>query len=225
MRYCPICDECFAKFRAFGSKENRRSDANCVMCGSLERHRFMYWYLRYETNLLKMSSKKILHIAPRECISKCLRYNHNYVTADLKSSDVTYRMDIRDIDFKDGFFDVILCNHVLEHVIEDRKAMKEFYRVLSHRGYALLMVPTEGDTTKEDFTLNTKERTKEYGAGSHVRLYGSGDFADRLREVGFKVRIMDVFYYMNGMDVERMGLTNKQTGEIFVCKKGRRADD
>lgn len=137
------------------------------------------------------SQMKVLHVAPEKQIRILLesKASIDYISVDKYRDDVTEKADITDLRFENDSFDLIICNHVLEHVIDDRKAMSELYRVLKPEGVALLLVPLKYDmeTTYEDETIVTPEaREKHFGQHDHVRYYGL-DYFDRLGEVGFYV--------------------------------------
>ena len=134
---------------------------------------------------------RMLHLAPEETLRRRLRQlkNLRYVTADLNGSNVMVRLDIMQMPFADGAFDVILCSHVLEHVVDDRAAMRECRRVLGPGGRLLVQIPQNNSraTTLEDPSITTLEaREKHYGQFDHLRLYGR-DFAQRLTQQGFRV--------------------------------------
>jgi len=116
--------------------------------------------------------------------------NLDYVTADLESPLAKIKMDIHQIPFEENTFDVVICNHVLEHVQKDILAMKEINRVLKKNGWAIMQVPFMGknlDYTYEDPSIrHPAEREKVYGQRDHVRIYGK-DYPERLRMAGFKV--------------------------------------
>jgi predicted SAM-dependent methyltransferase len=129
------------------------------------------------------------------------------------------RMDIMDIRYPDQHFDVIYCSHVLEHVEDDRKAMREFHRVLRSDGWAILLVPITARETFEDPSITTpEERLKTFGQEDHVRRYGP-DYADRLRDAGFRVEVTRAGDLVPGDEILRMRLTTATTGEIHFCTK------
>ncbi len=129
-------------------------------------------------------------------------------------------MDIHDIQYPDDVFDVIYCSHVLEHVADDRQAMREFYRVLKPNGWAILMVPITADKTFEDpFLTDPAERLRLFGQEDHVRRYGP-DFADRIQEAGFRVEIVGASDLMHEHQIRRMAVNESMTGEVFHCTKG-----
>jgi SAM-dependent methyltransferase len=128
------------------------------------------------------------------------------------------KMDITNIDYPDQSFDVIYCSHVLEHVQDDRKAMREFYRVLKTTGWAILLVPITAEKTLEDPSLvGPEERLRVFGQADHVRRYGP-DYVDRLREAGFSVQVTKVNDLVQNDEAIRLGLTSA-AGEIHFCTK------
>ena len=169
-RHCPVCGKDSRKFRPTGVV--RREDAICVHCGARERHRFVWLYFNKMTDLFDGRPKKVLHIAPESCLESGLRsrLGQNYITADLFNPKAMVRMDITDIQYPDGYFDVVYCSHVLEHVPDDKKAMREFRRVLKQNGWAILLVPITADKTFEDpSVVDPAERVKLFGQHDHVR--------------------------------------------------------
>lgn len=162
----------------------------CPVCGSSDRVRLLYLFLRNKTNLFTQPLK-LLHLAPEKPLMDILvkQKNIDYLTADLNAEQVMVKMDITDIQIPDKTFDAMLCNHVLEHIPDDRKAMRELHRVLKPGGWAILQVPVSKvlEHTYEDFTItSTLEREKHFGQKDHVRIYGK-DFSQRLKEAGFTV--------------------------------------
>lgn len=213
-RLCPVCGP--TKFQEFGIVP--RKDAQCVRCGALERHRFVWLYFNKMTDLFDGRPKRVLHVAPEPTFEQRLknRLGNAYITADLFDPRAMVQMDITDIQFPDDSFDVIYCSHVLEHVQDDKRALREFHRVLKRTGWALLMVPITADKTFEDPAIvDPSARLKIFGQGDHVRRYGP-DFEDRLREAGFQVTISRISDLT--ADTFRMGLT-LACGEIFYCTK------
>ena len=187
---------------------------------SLERHRLIWLYLKEKTNFFS-DNLKFLHIAPEYCFIKLFKNQKNldYTTADLNSPWADVKMDVHDIPFEDNSFDVIMCNHVLEHVQDDRKVMKEFYRVIKKGGWGIFQVPIDinREKTFDDPSItDPKEREKHYWQDDHVRLYGL-DYGNILSEAGFEVVEDD---YINTLDpklVERYALPKGEI--IYFCKK------
>ena len=198
----PIDGKSYRKFLPYGYGKQRE---NALSPGtlSLERHRQMWLYLQNETNFFTQNLS-VLHIAPEQEFLRRFKKMKNlqYTSADLYSPIVDVRADILDLPFADHSFDVVICNHVLEHIIDDRKAMSELYRVMKPNGWGIFQVPMKNSLsqTYEDFTItDPKERQKHFGQYDHVRWYGQ-DYFDRLRSVGFKTEIN--FYSQRYSDAE-----------------------
>ena len=185
----PIDGKNFRKFLPYGY-ETQRPNVLSPSTLSLERHRLLWLYLERETDFFT-AEKKVLHFAPEQCFYKKFRAmkNLNYTTTDLLSPLADVKADICDLPFKDNEFDFILCNHVLEHIPNDTKAMQELYRVLNKDGMAILQIPQDlkRATTFEDNSItDRKERAKIFGQYDHVRIYGR-DYFEKLRSIGFTV--------------------------------------
>lgn len=214
-RFCPICEKSSRQFRSAGAV--LREDVRCAHCGSLERHRLLWLYLSARTDLFDGKPKKLLHVAPEPCFEPILRqhFGDSYITADLLNPTVSVKMDITSIQYPDQSFDVIYCSHVLEHVQDDKKAMREFYRTLKNSGWAILLVPITAAETFEDPSITEpEERLKAFGQEDHVRIYGP-DYADRLRGAGFKVEVSNVGDFASEDEIRKMRLS----GEIYFCTK------
>ena len=216
-RFCPVCKNNIKNFKSFGVP--RRLNAQCPLCGSLERHRLDWIFFSEKTNLFDGLHKKMLHIAPEEFLSSRLRQirNLNYLSADLKSPRAMVKMDITDIQYPDNTFDVIYCSHVLEHIPDDRKALSELYRVLSPGGWAVLQVPITGEKTEEDLSIvDPRERLKRYGHHEHVRMCGP-DYVERMKDAGFEAQVLRSIDVVAESGCERMGF--KPDRIIFFCAK------
>ncbi len=213
--YCPICETSLRQFQPWGVVP--RPNARCPLCGSLERHRMIWLYLTQETDLFSSEPKKMLHIAPEQCfVEKLSKCSHiDYLTADLNNTAMV-KMDITDIQYPDNSFDVIYCSHVLEHVPDDRKAMRELARVLRPDGWAILQVPIEADQTFEDPSItDPKERERLFGQSDHVRVYGF-DYKERLEDGGFQVKVVP---YLEQFDAEQRNYygLNIDKDDIYFC--------
>lgn len=173
-----------------------------------------------KTDLFDGRPKKLLHIAPEPTFEKRFaeHFGTDYLTADLCDRRIMIKMDIADISFPDEIFDVIYCSHVLEYVPDDKRAIREFYRVLKKGGWAILLVPITAEKTEELSTIDLAERLRLYGQ-EDLRRYGM-DFVERLGEAGFSVKVTTPADFLDQEEIERMGIS-KAAGEIFYCTKQR----
>jgi len=184
---CPVCEKSFRKFLPYG-RIKPRENALCPNCLTLERHRLMWLYLKEKT-LFFTGPLHVLHIAPEACFIKRFEKIHGdrYITADIESPLAKVKMDIHQIPFEKNTFDVVLCNHVLEHVRDDIKAMNEIHRVLKPGGFTILQIPFFDpipEVTFEDPTIvDKREREKIFGQDDHVRKYGH-DYTERIKRAG-----------------------------------------
>ena len=184
-RFCPVCGKWSSRFCEYGVE--KRQDARCVHCGSLERHRLVWLYLQKRTDFFDGKSKKMLHVAPEPCFVSKLRQclGRNYLSADLVNPQAMVKMDITNIEYPDQSFDIIYCCHVLQHCRDDRKAMHEFYRILATEGWLLLQEPVTTEQTIEDpSVIDPQDRLRVFGQHDRVRRYGP-DYLERLRETAF----------------------------------------
>ena len=208
---CPVCGRSFRKFLPYGYV-TPRENALCPSCLALERHRLLWLFLEKETDLFQ-SHPKLLHIAPEVCIMRHLKPHYKackdrYVTADLESPLADLHFDVEAIPLADNSFDVILCNHLLEHVTDDRKALAELHRILRPKGWGILLSPVDLSraTTFEDDTItDPEERTRIFGQYDHRRIYGR-DYVERLREAGFEAEQIDYRNHFEQALVERYAL-------------------
>lgn len=210
----PIDGKCFEGFMPYGY-ESPRENVLSPSTLSLERHRLLWLYLKKETDFFS-APLKILHFAPEQAFYKRFRKlkNLDYTTTDLNSPLADVKADICNLPFENETFDVILCNHVLEHIPDDTKAMSEMHRVLKKGGWGIFQIPQDlkRDKTFEDDTItDKKERTKIFGQYDHVRIYGR-DYFDKLRSVGFTVEEVDYTASLPTSDIERYRLAK---GEII----------
>jgi SAM-dependent methyltransferase len=187
----PIDGKSFRMFLPYGYGKQRNNVLSPSTL-SLERHRLLWLYLKNETSFFSESvKKKVLHFAPEQAFYKLFRNQKNiaYTTTDLLSPLADVKADICNLPFEDNAYDYIFCNHVLEHIPDDTKAMNELLRVLKPNGMAILQIPQDlnrASTFSDDTITNQKERAAIFGQYDHVRIYGR-DYFDKLRSIGFKV--------------------------------------
>ena len=216
---CTGCGSKFRKFLPYGRVG--RDNALCPNCLALERHRLMNLYLERKTNFFK-ENLKVLHVAPEYCFIDRFEQmkNLDYITADIESPLAKIKMDIHQVPFADNTFDVAICNHVMEHVDDDIKAMSELHRVLKPGGWAIIQSPQDFTraTTLEDPTItDPRERERIFWQNDHVRLFGR-DYGQRLQKGGFSVTedrfVMDE---LTPAEVKRYALPQNEI--IYFCQK------
>ncbi|MDO7171892.1 class I SAM-dependent methyltransferase [Mariniflexile sp. AS56] len=210
----PIDGRSFKSFLPYGYGKQRNNVLSPSTL-SLERHRLLWLYLKNETNFFS-AEKKVLHFAPEQCFLKRFRTlkNLDYTTTDLLSPIADVKADICNLPFKDNSYDVILCNHVLEHIPDDTKAMQELYRVMSVGGMGVFQIPqdlTRAKTFEDNSITDKKERAKIFGQYDHVRVYGR-DYFDKLRSIGFKVEEVDYTTNLSDADITKYCLAK---GELI----------
>lgn len=217
-KICPCCGGNFKKFLPVGAKF--RSSAQCPGCNSLERHRLLYIYIKHKTNFFK-NKLKVLYLAPNRIFlsifSKLAKIE--LITADLSSPLAMIKTDITNLIFEDKSFDVILCSHVLEHVIDDKLAMRELFRVLKPNGWAIIQSPIDyalKKTIEGNKDMPANERRELFGEYDHYRIYGI-DYKDRLERAGFKVKVDNFVIDLNKNFIDLYGLD--QTEKIYFCFK------
>jgi predicted SAM-dependent methyltransferase len=215
--YCPVCNSHVRAFYPAGTI--KRDNAMCPVCGLVERHRFIWCFLKRKTDLFSTPEQKFLHIAPEQFLVKKIRRikTITYYSIDIEPGKALEQMDITDLQYPDSFFDVIFCSNVLEHVMDDTKAMQEMYRVLKLSGWVMVMVPLKGKTTYEDSSIDTPAgRRKQFGLEDHVRVYGL-DLIQRLENAGFTVTLIKPADIINQNEVDTLHLIDSE--RIFFCEK------
>jgi len=200
----PIDEKSFKTFLPYGYGKQRNNVLSPSTL-SLERHRLLWLYLKNDTDFFS-ANYKLLHFAPEQAFYKRFRKmkNLDYVTTDLNSPLADVKADICNLPFSENEFDVILCNHVLEHIPDDTKAMQELYRVLKPGGFGVFQIPQDLNrekTFEDDSITDKKERSKIFGQYDHVRVYGR-DYFDKLRSVGFKVDDIDYTATLSEKEIE-----------------------
>lgn len=215
---CPVDGRTYLRFLPYGRIASR-PNALCPGSLTLERHRLMWLFLQNKTNFFTQPHK-LLHVAPEICFIDHFEAmpNLEYITADLESPWAKVKMDLHDIPFEDNTFDVVFCNHVMEHVDDDIRCMSELQRVLRPGGWAIIQSPVyDMPNTREDPGItDPAERERLFGQRDHVRMYGN-DYAERLRKGGFKVTEDD---YIGTFTEEQVRWYSLMEGEvIFFCEK------
>ena len=227
---CPFCgygstdlmergldNEVLHQYQIIGGGKRK---CTCYQCGAYDREKLVYLFLRDNLKIFDKASKsKILHIAPEKKLSDKIRSCSflEHICGDLFCEgypSYVHEMNILNLIFEDSTFDIIICNHVLEHIEDDKKAMAELYRVLKPGGTAILQVPISKclDKTFEDLTIVTPiERERIFGQKDHLRIYGM-DYKDRLESVGFVVKVENI-----SKENQKYGLNPDE--DLFVCLK------
>lgn len=212
---CPCCNRTARRFFPAGVT-NKRPYARCAVCGSLERHRLVALMLQAQP---PVNTAKILCIAPEEPLTRFLKqtFQSEITTSDLLRSDVDVQADVCKLPFANESFDVVIANHVLEHVADDQAAMRELRRVTKSGGQAIFQTPIkwQNETTDEDPTTTPAERLRRFGQDDHVRVYGR-DIVDRLRCANWKVEMIPVHTRFSSADSNKYGL---ESDEIFFYIK------
>jgi len=217
-RVCPCCGGRFRKFLTFGKRP--RPNAQCPRCGVLERHRLLWLYLRERTTFFT-KQLRLLDFAPTAFFAKKCRQlkNIEYVSADLNSRRAGVHTDITQIAFPDDAFDGIICTHVLEHIPDDAKAMRELYRVLKPAGWAILnsrLDCNREETFEGPAGASPAERKRLFGMADHRRIYGL-DYKGKLEQAGFAVTVDRFVKELDEATVKKHGLPRDE--DIYMCTK------
>jgi SAM-dependent methyltransferase len=205
---CPYCNSCDVAFIAHGVAGavfeeceivggGFRNNAECPNCGALDRDRLVLIYLRLHTAVFA-TAPRVLHVAPEDHLAKQLKISARvYLSIDIQPHtalmDAMLQADVRSMPFPDNSFDLVVCNHVLEHIDDDATALAELFRVTSQNGIAILQVPIglKLAKTREGLAASTPaDRERLYGQDDHVRIYGM-DYRERLERAGFTVDVYD----------------------------------
>lgn len=213
---CPCCGHSFSSFASYGYI--KRPNVLCRWCLSLERHRGLWLYLHQRSDILERKAK-LLHFAPEHQLQELFKSNPNldYLSADLDMPTAMVKMDITNIPLPDNTYDVVICNHVLEHVPDDKKAMSELYRILKPGGWAILQTPMSNlPDTIEDLTItDPRERERLFGQDDHVRTYGM-DKKTRLEAVGFRVELNKFLFELPLEEINRYAISRE---DIWIAHK------
>jgi SAM-dependent methyltransferase len=232
-KYCVLCKNEFTEFLINGKDfpilkllcvvgaGRRRS--RCPFCRSKDRERLVYLFLKEKTTVFTSRKKqRILHIAPEPALGKILKNQKNieYVSGDLNPKKAENIINIEHMPYKNNTFELIICNHVLEHVTNDYIAMLELFRILKINGTAILQVPY---AKKLKFTIEDKnlvlsrDRETYFGQKDHLRIYSLYSYASKLRKVGFVVKKINFTKYLAKKVINRTALNSEEI--LIICTK------
>lgn len=214
----PISGKTYRKFLPYGRLVPRENALSPTL--SLERHRLMWLYLKLRTDFFSKPAR-VLHIAPEYCFIQAFRDmpHLDYVTADLNSPWADVHMDAHSMPFPSGSFDVIFCNHVLEHVADDRQVLSELFRVMRPGGWGIFQVPIDTNLQEshgDPSITDPRERERLYGQSDHVRQYGL-DFDVIIRRAGFEVEVDALVDELSPEEVRRFALPPGEM--LYVCRR------
>lgn len=214
----PINGKSYRKFLPYGY-QIKRDNVLAPGTFSLERHRLLWLYLQRETDFFTRT-RKVLHVAPEQAFLKRFKAMRNldYTTTDLESPIADIKADLTNLPFAENTYDLIICNHVLEHIPEDRKAMLEIYRVLKPGGFAILQVPYDAqrsETFADDSITDPEQRAKIFGQYDHVRVYGM-DYFETLEDIGFIVKAEDYTLNLDDKEIEKYRLPKGELIPIAI---------
>ena len=218
---CPVCERSFSKFLSYGSNVAHRENVLCPYDLTLERHRLMWLYLTRKTDFFSAESLKVLHIAPEQCFLTLFKKQKNldYTTADLVSPIADIHFDLHDIPLEDNQYDVIFCNHVMEHVDDPIRCMSELNRVMKSGGWAIMQVPQDmsrAETYEDKSITSPEEREKHFWQKDHVRLFGK-DYPSYPEKAGFKVEEFDLNTEFDATEVVKFRLMKKEI--LYIARK------
>ncbi len=213
-RRCPMCGWTGFRFAPFGNVSTHRQDAQCPICGSLERHRLAFLLLRDRI----APGQRILHVAPeRVVIPWLVSLSAEYLNIDLQGPAMR-QMDLTNLELADGSKTLVWCSHVLEHIPDDRQALTEIHRVLEPGGLLVLQVPIGGERTYEDASVGSdQDRLVKFLQEDHVRLYGL-DLKERLERAGFECDLL-TSENLDPAERQRYAVDAKFYREVFFCRR------
>lgn len=229
---CPFCGGRFAAFVPSGMKApilkqkqvvsgGYRENSLCPRCYSADRERMIYLFFKSDRPDVFSRTMRVLHVAPEKNLASVLKASPNisYVSSDLSSPEAMVKMDITAIPEPDQSYDMVICNHVLEHIPDDGLAMRELYRVLKPGGFAILQVPISYalESTFEDPSVTSPEdRYRVFGQKDHVRIYGR-DYTRRLERAGFTVNELPYAASLPASEADRFALLKEE--RLYFCLK------
>lgn len=218
---CPVCNRSYSKFLSYGSSIAHRENVLCPGDLTLERHRLMWLYLKDHSDFFTSNKLNVLHIAPEQCFHQRFKQqeNLNYLTGDLVSPIADLHFDLHQIPLEENRFDVVFCNHVLEHVNDANQCMRELYRVMKPGGWGIMQVPQDfvREITFEDSSITSEEdRERYYWQKDHVRLFGK-DYPNWLENAGFNVEVFEKEKFYSTSQIKRFRLQEKEI--LYIVHK------
>ncbi len=218
---CSVCGNTFSKFLSYGSNVAHRKNVLCPHDLTLERHRLMWLFLQSKTNFFTSDKLDLLHIAPEQCFLPLFKKqkNLNYLTGDIESPIADIHFDLHDIPLEENRFDVVFCNHVMEHVKDPIQCMSELYRVMKPNGWAIMQVPQDikREETYEDPSITSpEEREKHFWQKDHLRLFGK-DYPNWLEKAGFEVEQFPVSDLFKSDEIDQYRLQKSEI--LYLAKK------
>ncbi|GCD77489.1 SAM-dependent methyltransferase [Thermaurantimonas aggregans] len=216
----PIDGRTYRSLLPYGYGNRQRPNVLAPASLSLERHRLMWIYLKKQTDFFT-ARLKVLHIAPEQCFYGRFKKmkNLDYTTADLESPLADLHFDLHDIPLPDNTYDVVFCNHVLEHVNDDIRCMQEIRRIMKPGGWAIMQVPLDinrSETFSDPTITDRAERERIFGQYDHVRVYGT-DYPRRLEQAGFKVEVFDVKKLLTPEQIDRFRVQPDEL--LYIARK------
>jgi len=237
--YCPVCDTILDHYnplplfyaeeskkhgyKYFGMGEMTPHDTySCPHCGASDRERLYAYYLK--NDLTKWGAFVFYHFAPERSLKEFIQgYFHDchYKTFDLVSDNVDIKADLTNLRMiNDNECDFFICSHVLEHIVDDRSAIAELFRITKPGGKGILMVPISLALQRSIENIpnveTDEDRWRYYGQNDHVRLYAKSDFIKRVKESGFKLAQLDIQYYGAKL-FKKLGL--KMSSVLYIVQK------
>lgn len=233
-KFCVICEQPVQAWRAHPLAKHERDfmeqvgsvgstlvDYECPSCQCNDRDRHLWLYIHYSGALENASRKRILHIAPELRLEPRIRRLEplEYVAGDLHPRQPNHRkINVEALEFNDGYFDLIICNHVLEHVSDPAKALAEFSRCLAPNGRLIAQTPYS-PALRNTFELNrpvTPEfATRYFGQNDHVRLFGA-DIVDRFRAAGLSGDLFPHHVVLGDIDAASVGCNPREPYFFFA---------
>lgn len=215
---CPVCKQANVTFAAipefyrenarrhgfvhYGQGEMTAHDSyTCTRCGATDRERLYVYWMEQEVAAGRLrQGAKVMHFAPEQAMSRLIRGSRffDYATADLVMKGVDYQVDLMDIPFADDAYDFFICSHVLEHVADDGKAIRELRRITRGGGCGILMAPIIvgiEHTLEDPGVTDDAGRWRLYGQNDHVRLYAHDDYVRKIEDNGFSVDQYGIDYF------------------------------